>query len=98
MKTDSQFHFEKEALDTALSSGSASVTFPSPGKAVLFRQRCYAFRKWKRESMGGDSPYELLTIKSLNKGACTVEIVGRTAEAFHKVWAQRTELSRALAR
>lgn len=26
------------------------------------------------------------------------EIVGRTAEAFHKVWAQRTELSRALAR
>lgn len=80
MKTDLQFRFEKEALDVALATGSARVTFSTPGKAVQFRQRCYSFRKWKRETLGDESPYELLTIKSLAKGATVIEIVGRQFE------------------
>lgn len=78
MKTDSQFKFEKQALDVALASGSAQVTFPTPGKAVQFRQRCYAFRKWKRETMGDQSPYEALTIKAPQ--GSSIEIVGRKFE------------------
>lgn len=80
MKSDSQFRFEKEALDVALAHGSASVNFLTPGKAVQFRQRCYTFRKWKRETIGDSSPYEMLTIKMLAPGATTVEIVQRTFE------------------
>jgi len=80
MKSDSQYRFEKEALDIALSTGSASVSFTTPGKAVQFRQRCYTFRKWKRETVGDSSPYEMLTIKMLEKGSTTVEIVQRTFE------------------
>jgi len=80
VKTDSQFRFEKEALDVALATGSASVDFPTRGKAVAFRQRCYAFRKWKRDTLGDLSPYEALTIKALAPGATKVEITGKTFE------------------
>ena len=80
MKTDSQFKFEKQALDTALASGSAQVNFPTAGKAVQFRQRCYAFRKWKREILGDQSPYEILTIKALSAGSTTLDIVAKQFE------------------
>lgn len=80
MKSDLQFKYEKEALDVALATGSARVSFPTPGKAVAFRQRCYAFRKWKRDTMGDQSPYELLTIPAIAKGALEVVITGRKFE------------------
>lgn len=78
MKTDAQFKFEKQALDVALATGSAQVTFPTSGKAVQFRQRCYAFRKWKRETLGDASPYEALTIKAAE--GSTIHITGKTFE------------------
>ena len=80
MKTDLHFQYEKQAMDVALASGSARVAFPTPGKAVAFRQRCYAFRKWKRDTLGDQSPYELLTIPALTKGSLEVVITGRKFE------------------
>lgn len=80
-RTESQYALERQVLDGALRSRGADVEFPTHGKAVAFRQRCYAFRKWKRESLGEASPYEILTIKDLGKDGRVVQIRPRELEA-----------------
>lgn len=68
--------YEREVLDKALLSGGVEVTFPSPGDAIKFRQRCYEFRKVWRERCGGEgSPYDRLTLPAIPTGGLTVLIV-----------------------
>ena len=68
----------QDVLDRAVSSVKGiSVTMPSYGMAVRFRQRCYAFRtltrELSREMYGpedpnyGKSPYDELTVKTPEK-------------------------------
>lgn len=82
MKTDKQFFREKQALDVALAQGGADVEFPTHGRAVSFRQRCYTFRKWKRETMGEASPYEDLIIKPVDADSSVVKIRGREMDGI----------------
>lgn len=80
-KTESQFTLERQVLDGALARGGADVEFPTHGKAVAFRQRCYTYRKWKREMLGEASPYEKLVIKDLGKEGKIVQVRGRELDA-----------------
>lgn len=53
-------------LDSCLlSGGGGSYTAPSYNKAVVFRQRCYAFMKKYREAAPEASPYDVLVIRAL---------------------------------
>jgi hypothetical protein len=66
----------KPILDQCLAHGGGVYEAPTPGAAVQFRHRCYAFRKQWREAMAGEaSAYDRLTIKKLAKGQKRVEIV-----------------------
>lgn len=67
MKTIHSYRNEQRAIDEAFARGGAQVTFPSKGKAIHFRQRCYTFRKLflaqaARESVLGmpETPYDNL--------------------------------------
>lgn len=82
MKTDKQFFREKQALDVALAQGGADVEFPTHGRAVSFRQRCYTFRKWKRETLGDSSLYEDLIIKPVEADSSIVKIRGREMDGI----------------
>ncbi len=68
-KYSSRYPIEREVLDYALANGGARYTLDTPGKAVHFRQRAYAFRKvlWGELNAANPSPsiptpYDLITI------------------------------------
>lgn len=70
-----QYRDIKPILDQCLLSSGGTYNAPTPGNAVQFRHRCYAFRKAYREAVApAASPYDLLTIRKLPKGATQVVI------------------------
>lgn len=83
MKTISQisaqFASVKAILDSALQHGGGRYEAPTYGAAVHFRQRAYAFRKAYREACYPEaSPYEILTLRRIEKGETTVIIEPQT--------------------
>lgn len=73
-----QYSDVKPVLDAALAHGGGTYEAPSPGAAVQFRHRCYAFRKAFREASESASPYDRLVIRKLAKGQTNVVIEPNT--------------------
>lgn len=69
-----QYSDVKPILDAALAQGGGTYEAPTPGAAVQFRHRCYAFRKAFREASESASPYDRLVLRKLRKGETRVRI------------------------
>lgn len=76
------YHDVIPILDDALRLGGVEVSFSTPGQAINFRQRCYAFRKaFAKENKL--SEYDKLILPSLDKGQTTVRVIFRVSKALN---------------
>lgn len=77
-KFSSRYPDVREVLDYALANGGARYTLDTPGKAVHWRARAYAFRKvlWSEiNAAGGNSPTPYDAIKITIEGStCVIHV------------------------